>query len=271
MTEKIPSILRAMNFLRFPYGEKTMKYFCETVETIKKGVGFAHYDLTHILWLVALAVVCVGCCLLYRRLGERGKKIMRWVMVGLVLADEVWKMAWLFALDLYIPKYLPLHLCSINIFLLLFFAIKPTKTVGNFLYCICLPAAAMALFFPSWTKLPFLNFMHLHSFTVHILLFAIPLMLTVGGDIRPDVKLLPKCLLLLVGLGLVSKGANLLFDTNFMFLESAAKGNPLYLFQQAFGSHLIGIPVLAAAVLLVMYLPVTLWQVHKRKKAATQA
>ena len=243
-----------------------MEYFCETVETIRKGVGFAHFDLTHILWLVTLVVVCMGCCLVYCRLSEQGKKIMRWIMVGLVLADEVWKMVWLFALDLYIPKYLPLHLCSINIFLILLFAIKPSKTVGNFLYCICLPAAAMALLFPTWTKLPFWNFMHLHSFSVHILLFVFPLMLTVGGDILPDVKLLPKCLLLLVGLGLVAKGANLLFDTNFMFLEKASKGNPLYLFKQAFGNHLIGIPVLAAAVLLVMYLPVTLWQFYKKKQ-----
>ena len=244
-----------------------MKYFCETVETIKKGVGFAHFDLTHILWLVALAVAAVGCCLLYRWLGARGKRVMLWVMVGLVLADELWKMAWLFALDLYIPKYLPLHLCSINIFLILFYAIKPTKVVGNFLYCICLPAAAAALLFPTWTKLPFWNFMHLHSFSIHILLFVIPLMLAVGGTIRPDFRLLPKCLLLLVALGLVAKGANILFDTNFMFLEKATKGNPLYLFEQAFGNHLIGIPVLASAIFLVMYLPVTLWQRHQKKRA----
>lgn len=193
---------------------------------------------------------------------------MRWTMIGLVLMDEIWKMVWLFALDLYIPKYLPLHLCSINIFLILFFAIKPTRVVGNFLYCICIPAAAAAILFPTWTKLPFLNFMHLHSFTVHILLFAVPLMLTVGGDIYPDIKVLPKCLLLLLGLGVVAKGANILFDTNFMFLESASEGNPLYIFEQVFGNHLIGIPVLAAAILAVMYVPLTIWRTIREKRAS---
>ena len=245
-----------------------MEYFGETVETIKTGVGFFHYDVTHILWLAFWVLLTVCCCFFYRRLNGKKKDIMRWVMIGLVLADEIWKMIWLFALDLYIPKYLPLHLCSINIFLIVFFAIKPTKVVGNFLYCICIPAAAAAILFPTWTNLPFLNFMHLHSFTVHILLFAVPLMLTVGGDIYPDIKTLPKCLLLLLGLGLVAKGANILFDTNFMFLESASEGNPLYLFEQAFGNHLIGIPILATAILAVMYVPLIIWRALRKKRVS---
>ena len=33
----------------------------------------------------------------------------------------------------------------------------------------------------------------------------------------------------------------------------AEKGNPLYLFEQAFGSHLIGFPVIIAGILFVMY------------------
>jgi hypothetical protein len=101
---------------------------------------------------------------------------------------------------------------------------------------------------------------------VHILLFVIPLMLTAGGDIKPDVRVLPKCLLLLVGLGLVAKGANLLWSTNFMFLESASEGNPLYFFEQRFGNHLIGFPVLAVAVLAVMYGPLTVWQRCRAKR-----
>ena len=108
--------------------------------------------------------------------------------------------------------------------------------------------------------------MHLHSFSVHVLLFIIPLMLTVGGDIRPDIKQLPKCLLLLLGLGLIAKGANLLWSTNFMFLESASEGNPLYFFEQKFGNHLIGFPVLVAAVLAVMYGPLTVWQRCRAKR-----
>lgn len=244
-------------------------HFAYSSDNVPEGLGFSHFSPLHLFWLALCALLAVGCCLLYRSLGLRGRRRMRWILTALLVGDEIWKTAWLAALGLYTHSYLPFHLCSINIFLILLFTVKPNKTVGNFLYGICLPAAAAALLFPTWTKLPFWNFMHLHSFSVHILLFIIPLMLTVGGDIKPDVRVLPKCLLLLLGLGLIAKGANLLWRTNFMFLESASKGNPLYLFEQKFGNHLIGIPVLAAAVLAVMFGPLTVWQSCRVRKQRT--
>ena len=53
---------------------------------------------------------------------------------------------------------------------------------------------------------------------------------------------------------------NLLLDTNYMFLMYADPGNPLYLFEQMWGNHLYGFPVLITAVLVVMYTPIVLLQ-----------
>ena len=125
--------------------------------------------------------------------------------------------------------------------------------MDNLLYSVCLPAALAALLFPTWTELPAVNFSHLHSFTIHILLALYPIVLTAGGDIKPSAKELPKSLLLLVAMAIGVYGVNLLLDTNYFFLMEAEKGNPLYLFEQAFGSHLIGFPVIIAGILFVMY------------------
>ena len=107
--------------------------------------------------------------------------------------------------------------------------------------------------------------MHLHSFTVHILLAVYPIMLLSAGDIVPDVKQVHKYLLLLVGMAIPIYGINLLLDTNFMFLMSADAGNPLYIFEQLWGNHLYGYPILIAAVLIVMYVPVIIVQKIKSK------
>ena len=48
---------------------------------------------------------------------------------------------------------------------------------------------------------------------------------------------------------------NVLFDTNFMFLMEAEKNNPLYVFEEMWGNHLFGFPVIMAGVLLIMYFP----------------
>ena len=245
-----------------------MRYFLDTVETIEEGLGFSLFDGTHLAWLAAAVVSIAVNCLLYRKLDAAGRSRWRKIIAGLIVADELFKMAMLAIGGNYLPDYLPLHLCSINIFLIAYHAWKPNDTIGSFLYTVCIPGAIAALLFPTWTELPVWNFMHLHSTTIHILLTMYPMVLAVNGQLKIEVKRIPKCLLLLAGLAVVALIANLIFDTNFMFLLKAEPGNPLYVFQQMWGSHLLGFPVLITAVLAVMYCPVALYRKLKKKKAS---
>lgn len=240
-----------------------MEHFWKTVEVIPEGIGFAHYGTLHLCWLAAFAVLLVLNCILYRRLDGKGRKLWRIVVATLLVLDEVYKQIPLFVNGLFTLGYLPLHLCSINIFVIAFHAIKPTKTVGNYLYTVCIPGAMAALLFPTWNALPGANYMLIHSFTVHILLALYPIVLTVAGEIKPELKELPKALLLLTGLAALALICNLLMNANFMFLMYAEPGNPLYLFKEMWGSHLLGFPVIIAGVLLVMHTP---WVVAKRIK-----
>lgn len=245
-----------------------MEYFLDTVKTIPKGLGFEHFDFCHISWLLLLASSVAMCCVLYRRWNERKRKIFRVVLAALIVGNEIFKQVCLQLGDTFTVNYLPLHLCSINIFLVAAHSIKPTKTLGNFLYAICIPAALLALFFPTWTKLPLLNFNHLHSFTIHIMLALYPIVLTIGGDIRPNVRQLPKSLLLLLGFAAVALVVNLALDTNYMYLMSAPKGTPLVWFRETFGTHLVGFPVLLVAILALMYVPVVFLERRRNKRSA---
>ena len=159
--------------------------------------------------------------------------------------------------------YLPLHLCSINIFLIALHAWRRPKLLDTFLYFVCLPAACAALLFPTWAPLPPLNFMVFHSFTVHFLLALYPLALTLRGDMDPQPRAFPRCFALLAAMAVPIWFFNRAFGTNFMFLMRAGEGNPLKLFER-FGSHLLGYPVLLAAVFAVMYL---LLRVLRRRTA----
>ena len=232
-----------------------MEHFWKTVEVIPEGIGFAHYGALHLCWLAAFAVLAVLNCILYRKLGQKGRKIWRIVVASLLVLDEIYKQIPLFVNGLFTLGYLPLHLCSINIFVIAFHALKPTKSVGNYLYTVCIPGAMAALLFPTWNALPGANYMLIHSFTVHILLALYPIVLTVSGEIKPELKELPKALLLLTGLAAFAFISNLLMDSNFMFLMYADPGNPLYLFKELWGSHLLGFPVIITGVLLVMHTP----------------
>lgn len=244
-----------------------MSDFLHTSDTIPDGLGWSHYSPTHLIWLAAAVVFVTAVTLLYRRAGnERRSHIAKTLALALI-ADELFKMVCLFLGGNYTPSYLPLHLCSINIIFIAIHAWRPSKLLDNFLYTVCIPGAVAALLFPTWVKLPPTSFMHWHSFTVHILLIAYPVALTVGGTIRPHARYLPRCVAFLLAMAVPIYGLNLLFDTNFMFLMRAGDGNPLQIFETLLGSHLWGFPIIGGAVFVLMYLPLHLWR--RRKSAVT--
>lgn len=248
-----------------------MQYLLDTTDTIVKGVGFPFYGGLHIAWLIAAVLFFAVSAIVYRKCTEKGRVILRKGVALAIVADEIFKMAVLFAGGNYMVDYLPVHLCSINIFLIAYHAWKGGKVLDNYLYTVGIPGALVALLFPSWSELPGYNLMCIHSFTVHILLAGYPLMLFLGGEIKPNVKLVPRCVALLGGLALIALVFNLVFDTNFMFLMSASEGNPLKLFENMWGSHLWGFAVIIPAVIVVMHAPILLYRKWKEKKQTASA
>ncbi len=241
--------------------------FFMTKETIHEGVGFSTFGATHLIWLGVFIALCAVCAVVYRKLSAKGRNIMRICMGTAVILFETVKNIVAAAIGDFGIGHLPFHLCGISVLLITFSIFKRVKTVENFLYYIGIPGAMLALLFPNWTVLPCNNFFHQHSFIIHMLLVLYPFVLVTGGDIKPDIKSMPKCILLLVGMAIPIYFINLAFDTNFMFLMNPETGNPLGLFEKYLGSHLWGFPILLPIVMFIMYLPVTISnKVYERRK-----
>jgi len=233
-----------------------MHMFFVPKENLTEGLGFKAFDTTHLLWLVAAVILYVAVCYIYKRLDDRKRTILLTVLGAYIFLQEMAKNAVLIIAGEFGWGYLPFHLCGINILLIAFDVIRQTKIVRNFLYYFAIPGAALALLFPNWTDTPVLNFFHIHSFTIHILLVLYPLLLVTTGQVSTDLKSAFKSIILLVLLAIPVYGLNLLWDTNFMFLMEPDKGNPLEMFEKLLGSHLWGFPILLPIVILIMYLPI---------------
>ena len=242
------------------------KYFWETSDSIPEGLGFNAYGPLHFGWIASFIISAAVLAKVFRKLDFKKRDRMLKILALLIFADELGK----YFLVLYghhpILPYLPLHLCSINIYVIMFHAwfAKSEKTkeiIGNFLYALCMPAALAAILCPTWTKLPITSFMHIHSFTVHIMLFIYPLLLLVGG-LKPRFSILKKTIPVMIGGAACVFVFNKIFDTEFMFLNGAGKGNPLSLFESFLGNpgYLIGIPILFCAVWLIMFGIPYLWR-----------
>lgn len=237
-------------------------YFWETEYTLPSDVpGFAHFSLGHLLWLALAAVLSMGLASAVKKWGERRRLLCRRAVMVLLIADELFK----YAIALYSrdfrPSFLPLHLCSINIFVIAADAIRPSPSLREILYAVCLPGALFALLFPGWAYLPLKNALCIHSFTAHILLLLYPVLLLAEGFrpcFRRFLRVLPAALPA-VGIAYVF---NRIFGTNFMFLAWAGEGNPLSWFESWLGNpgYLLGIPVIALGCWAVLYGMPVLWK-----------
>lgn len=238
--------------------------FFMTKDNIPEGVGFSTFGAMHLIWLACILACIVTAALLYRRLDDKQRRVMRVILAASIVLLEIAKDIFHAIVGEFGVGYLPLHLCGINILLIAFDVFKQNNTVRNFLYYFSIAGAILALVFPNWTALPCWNFSGIHSFVIHALLVMYPVLLISSGEVKPDLKTMPKCILLLIGIAIPVYFINLACDTNFMFLMRPDKGNPLEMFEQLLGSHLWGFPILLPVVVLIMYLPI--WMINKCKK-----
>lgn len=229
--------------------------FFATKETVPEGVGFTTFGPLHLTWLVALILCGAIAAILYRKADAKKRKIARIALGATVAFLEILKDGVMIAIGQFGYGHLPFHLCGINVLLITFDIFWQNKTVRSFLYYFCIPGAMLALLFPNWTVLPCFNFSNIHSFVIHGALVLYPILLISSGEFRPELRQMPKSILLLVAMAIPIYFLNLLLDTNFMFLMDPETGNPLGLFEKYLGSHLWGFPILLPIVMFIMYIP----------------
>lgn len=219
----------------------------------------------HLAILAVSAAVCAALLVLSSRLSAKGYRRLEWTVVGLIVLSEAAREIGLALNHAYTVGDLPLHICSLAVFLSLIYAIRPFKIVGEYLYCLCMPGALFALLFPGWVGLPQTSFFSLNSFFVHTLLFSYPLTLLCARRLRPAAKRLPLCLLLLCAAAVPIYFFDQKTGANFFFLDYPPAGSPLALFADWWGvpGYIFGYFPLFAAVWAVLYLP---WIAAGRKR-----
>jgi len=239
-------------FLYVNYVQIMNAFFDYSLNTVP-NIGFGRFGKGHILWLLLGLLLLIPCCRAYDARVSRRRKL-RLAVAGLGLALELVRAGVLLSLELYDRGRLPLHLCTLSVYLCFLHALRPWPLLGQFLYAFTLPGAAFALVFPDWADFPAWHFVSLSSFLLHFLLVLYPLMLHLAGDIRPEPRRLPACLGLMLLLALPVYGLNKLWHTNYMFLNWPPPGTPLELFA-ALGrpGYLLAYLPLAALVWLPLY------------------
>lgn len=234
-----------------------MDYFFVFDRNLLPDAGIEAFGAAHICWLALAVLITAALCRTCRRTArDHRDRLFRRVCTAILLCELTRRLCLRSAA---VPELfaLPLHLCSMSVYLAAWHCLRPSCLTGELLYCLSMPGAAFALLFPDWLYCPAANLLSISGFVGHILLVAFPAMLVSGGEISPDAKRLPKCFACLACTAAVLFVFNKCFGTNYMFLAYPSPGSPLVFFARLFGNpgYIAGYLPIIAAVWLLLYLP----------------
>ena len=227
-------------------------------------ICFEHFGPAHLSVTAVFIAIVAAAMIFYKKLDEKGRQKFLYIMSALLIADEIWKHTASLSTGQWEWGFLPLHLCSINIFICVINSFKRDDFTSEILYAVCLPGASLALLMPIWNNLPYWNFMSIHSNSIHVLLIMYPLLLLAGG-FKPNFKRLPKVFAVLLAECVPIFFLNKILGTNFFFINGTENNPVLEILASIFGRELyiVGLPPLLFVFWFFMYLP---WFLLERKK-----
>jgi len=229
------------------------------------GSGTPNFSPIHLCWLAGSFLLIVVIIQIYKKQNEQVRQTMQRTIIIAAAILEVSRWIWAALIGHYsVVEMLPLHLCSLSIWMEMAAVFSGKSFLKNFGYALCLPGAIAAVLTPDWSVYPFISFQYLHSVVVHTLLMLVPAIWIWGDGFRPDYRKLPICLLLLILFALPVYFINIFLGSNYLFLHEAPKGTPLEIYQTWFGNpgYLFPLFITIMVVWLVFYLP---WMIKGRK------
>ncbi len=204
-----------------------MEYFWTHKDNMPEGHGYGQFSFSHFMWIAACALFTAFVTFIYRRAlpGQR-ITILRTLSFTLI-ASEIIKMIVLARSDIRFSDYLPLELCSFAGYSIFLDSLFPGNAFfPQMLLTLFMPAALMAILFPTTSTLPSFNFFTIHQFLYHALIVAYVIARFACGEILityPEVwGSILKVLVLVAFIYVVDRA----FKKNFMFLVDPY-GNPL--------------------------------------------
>ncbi len=247
-----------------------MEYFWSEENDIPEGLGFSLFGKEHLMFMAVSILLVFLWVFFYKRAGDKRRTFL--IITALLLpALELWKILFLISVNRFGMGHLPLHFCSMAIYLYPAYAMmqkgRIKEVLGDFCCCVLLPAGLAAVIFPDWTMYPIMSFMSISSFIWHTLQTALPLCILFTEEVCADKKSFVYCVIILI----IPAGFMYVFDVvfhcNYWFLLYPVPG-PLEMIYKTFGTAMY-LPALSGMVLLVVFITWILIRKIKQKPFLT--
>jgi len=219
------------------------------------GRPFQFLGIPHLLTL--LLIVMLNFFLLRdRKRDEKARTRTRWALAIVLWVNEALYHVWnIYYGSWNIQEHLPLHACSILIWLSGFMLIKKNRYIYEFAYFMGIGGALQALFTPDIGIYGFPHFRFFQTFISHGLLVTGAVYMTTVEGFRPNWKSLLRVMVVMNIYMLIVLGINSLIGSNYLFVSRKPPGPTLLDALPEWPVYLLYIEGIGLFLFLLLYLP----------------
>ncbi len=182
------------------------------------GPPFDVFGPGHLLALGIIAAIIVFMILFRHYPGDDAKRRARFVLAGVILVVESSWHVWNLANDTWnFQRHLPLHTCSMGVWLSIFMLTARNYRLYEILYFIGIAGATQALITPSVGAYGLPHFWPIQSLASHGLLVIALVYMTAIEGFRPTWMSIWRTMLILNIYMLLITGVNYLIGSNYMY------------------------------------------------------
>jgi hypothetical integral membrane protein (TIGR02206 family) len=230
------------------------------------GNPFVLFGTWHIvaLLLILLLIVAIPS---FRNISKKTRKPVRWTMAAILWTNEIFWHIW----NIYwgqwsIQTMLPLHICSILVWLTGFMLISKNYRIYEFAYFIGIGGAVQALLTPDAGIYGFPHYRFFQTMISHGLLITAAIYMTIIENFRPTWKSFWR---VIIGVNLYAAiifPINRVLNTNYLFINGKPATASILDALPAWPYYILYMELIGFIIFFLLYLPFYIKDIKSNKK-----
>lgn len=243
------------------------------ISSAYQGKAFELFGNEHLIALGSILFTILLLVLSRKKLNTKNKENLRDTMAAILIVNEITWHLWNFFYDTWsIQKMLPLHICSILVWLSALMLINKSYRIYEFAYLLGIGGALQALITPDLGIYGFPHYRFFQTFIAHGLIVIAALYMTIAEKMRPTWKSLIRVFAFTNLYMVAVYGINTLIGSNYLYVNGKPSTASLLDLLPDWPIYLLYMEGLGLLTIFVLYLPFLIKdsvEAYKFRKAGT--
>lgn len=236
------------------------------------GEPFQLFGPKHLVVIAIAAAVILWLFLGWKNPTEEGKRRMRYLLAGILFVGESAWHIWSIAGGTWTLTYhLPLHICSIMVWMSIIMLLTRSYPIFEFAYFIGMAGALQAFLTPEAGQYGLWHFRAVQTVLVHGTLIIIPIYMSLKEGFRPTGKSFLRVAIGVNAYMVVVYFINLALGSNYLFIMHKPETASLLDVLGPWPWYILSMEALGFAIFFLLYLPWLVKDLRARRTAPVAA